>query len=50
VPRKQELCGEQPDWDGPKYVVPSTYMDYADLTAEPAAVGDTVPGEDDETT
>jgi HK97 family phage portal protein len=50
VPRKQELCGEQPDWDGPKYVLPSTYMDYADLTAEPVDAGDTEPGEDDVTT
>jgi HK97 family phage portal protein len=49
VPRKQELCGEQPDWDGPKFIVPSTYMDYADLTTEPVEVGDVEPDEDDVT-
>lgn len=50
VPRKQELCGEQPDWDGPKYVLPQSYMDYADLTAEPVEAGDVEPDDDDVTT
>jgi HK97 family phage portal protein len=49
VKRKQEMCGETPSWDGPTYVVPSSYMDYADLTAEPVDAGDTEPGEDDVT-